>query len=82
MNRDAEDLRDALSLLMPYAVEIRYPDDGFLPTTEDAHEARKMVNQVIEWFKTALPGSLSYRKGVVASPKRATLSYPVKHIER
>ncbi len=37
---EAEWLREHLALLMPYAVEIRYPDDWFMPSAEDAIEAR------------------------------------------
>ena len=32
IHTNAEQLRDALSLLMPYGVEIRYPGDAFTPT--------------------------------------------------
>jgi len=32
INLDAEQLRDNLALLTPYAVEVRYPDDFFMPS--------------------------------------------------
>ena len=40
---------------MPYAVEIRYPDDWFMPTEEDAREARDAANKVWQWLQNALP---------------------------
>ncbi|MFQ5330432.1 MAG: HEPN domain-containing protein, partial [Thermodesulfobacteriota bacterium] len=52
---DAGNLRDSLALLTPYAVEIRYPDDWFMPTEEDALEAREAVEQVRRWLQNALP---------------------------
>jgi HEPN domain-containing protein len=55
MDKDAENLRDSLAILMPYAVEIRYPDDWYLPTEEDALEAREAAAQVLKWLKKALP---------------------------
>lgn len=55
INKNAESLRDALAILMPYAVEIRYPDDWYMPTKEDALEARQAADQVLEWFENALP---------------------------
>jgi len=55
MDKDAENLRDSLAILMPYAVEIRYPDDWYLPTEKDALEAREAAAQVLKWLKKALP---------------------------
>ncbi len=55
LSTGAEALRDALSLLMPYAVEIRYPDDLFFPSQEDAQEAREAAEEVLSWFQEALP---------------------------
>lgn len=46
----AEALRDALSVLMPYAIEVRYPDDWYMPLAEDAEEARDAVNLVRDWL--------------------------------
>jgi len=55
LNGDAARLRDSLAILMPYSVEIRYPDDWFMPTGEDAREARAAAGQVLEWLESALP---------------------------
>ena len=52
---DAKQLRDALAILMPYAVEIRYPDDWFMPSDQDAKEARDAASQVLQWLEDALP---------------------------
>lgn len=49
----AEQLRDALSILAPYAVEIRYPDDWSMPSEQDAKEARQAAGQVLSWVETA-----------------------------
>ena len=51
----AEQLRDPLAILMPYAIEIRYPDDGFDPFEQDAREAREAAGQVLQWLESALP---------------------------
>ena len=51
----AEQLRDALSILLPYAVEIRYPDDAWMPSEEDAREARAAATEVLAWLQQALP---------------------------
>ena len=53
LNAAAEQLREALSILAPYAVEIRYPDDWFMPAEEDAKEARGAARQVVNWLQTA-----------------------------
>ncbi len=53
---DVEMLRDDLALLMPYAVGIRYPDESFMPTHEDACEARQAAQNVLEWLKFHLEG--------------------------
>lgn len=55
LNGDAENLRDMLAILMPYAVEIRYPDDWYMPSEEDAKEAMDAVNKVRQWLQNALP---------------------------
>jgi HEPN domain-containing protein len=55
INPDAELLRDDLALLTPYAVEVRYPDDFFMPSLQDASEAREAANSVKNWFENALP---------------------------
>lgn len=59
INPKAETLRDVLVLLTPYAVEIRYPDDYFMPPAEDALEARKAAAQVRSWLKLTCPGIFS-----------------------
>lgn len=48
-------LREPLANLIPYAVEIHYPDDWFMPSLEDAQEARDMVAQVLEWTHRVFP---------------------------
>jgi hypothetical protein len=53
---EAETLRDDLALLMPYAVGVRYPDELFLPTREDACEARQAAQHVLGWLKLHLEG--------------------------
>lgn len=55
LNKEAEQLRDALAILMPYAVEIRYPDDWFMPSKQDAKEARDAADKVLQWFKGTMP---------------------------
>ena len=51
----AEELRDPLSLLMPYSVEIRYPDEGAELSIDDAREARDAAEAVLTWLKRAIP---------------------------
>ncbi len=50
----AERLRDALSILVPYAVEIRYPDDAWMPSEDDAREARDAAAEVLDWLRQAM----------------------------
>jgi len=52
---EAEELRDFLALLIPYAVEIRYPDDWFMPSAEDTEEARDAAEAVMDWLKKSKP---------------------------
>jgi len=52
---EAEELRDSLILLMPYAVEVRYPDDWFMPSAEDAQEARDAAEAAANWLREARP---------------------------
>ena len=59
LSPEAEELRDALALLTPYAVEIRYPDDYYMPSAEDAREARKAATDVRAWLKLACPAIFS-----------------------
>jgi HEPN domain-containing protein len=53
---DAETLRDDLALLMPYAVAVRYPDELFILTHEDAREARQAAQDVLEWLQSHCEG--------------------------
>jgi HEPN domain-containing protein len=55
LNNKAEKLRDPLAILMPYAVEIRYPDGLSMPTEADAREARKAAEQVLRWLEDSFP---------------------------
>jgi len=59
LDPEAERLRDTLALLVPYAVEIRYPDDYFMPTGQDAAEARRAAAEIYEWFKSVCPAIFS-----------------------
>ncbi len=52
---EAEKLRDHLVLLMPYSVEIRYPDDWFMPSPGDAVEAREAAKIVADWLRELEP---------------------------
>lgn len=51
----AEQLRDTLILLMPYAVEVRYPDDYSMPSAEDTRQARDAARQIRHWLEAACP---------------------------
>ncbi|MCK5505425.1 MAG: HEPN domain-containing protein [Thermodesulfovibrionia bacterium] len=51
LNKQAEYLRDALSILTPYSVEVRYPDDWFMPSEQDTKEARNAADEVLQWLK-------------------------------
>jgi HEPN domain-containing protein len=53
----AETLRDGLVLLMPYAVEIRYPDEWCEPSAEDVREARQAAGAVLDWLRCASPAA-------------------------
>jgi hypothetical protein len=48
-------LRDALPILVPYAVEIRLPDDWFMPAKQDAEEARRAAGAVLHRLEKVLP---------------------------
>ena len=48
---EVEDLRDVLVILLPYAVEVRYPDDQMTPAKADAQEARQASQTVFDWIK-------------------------------
>ena len=62
INSEAERLRDDLALLTPYAVEVRYPDDFYMPSLQDAREAREAADRVKQWFETAAPEIFSPAK--------------------
>ncbi len=53
-DRLAESLREALSLLNPYAVEVRYPGDELTLTIDNATEARQATQEVLDWLKSIL----------------------------
>ncbi len=53
LDSEAEQLRDALVLLMPYAVEVRYPDEYSMPSAEDTRQARQAARQIRQWLKVA-----------------------------
>ncbi len=55
VNTNAEVLRDALVLLMPYAVEVRYHDDLVSPSAQDAKEAREAVEKIYNWLQSECP---------------------------
>jgi len=55
LRTDAESLRDPLSILMPYSVEFRYPDNWYMPSERDVIEAREAADKVLSWLKNSLP---------------------------
>jgi len=50
----AESLRETLALLNPYSVEVRYPGDAWMPTPDDAKEARQAAQEVYKWVQARL----------------------------
>lgn len=50
-----EELEDAASVLTPYAVEARYPDDWVVPSPADAVEARQCAERFLEWVRQLSP---------------------------
>jgi len=50
----AESLRETLALLNPYSVEVRYPGDAWMPTPDDAREARQAAQEVLDWMQSRL----------------------------
>jgi HEPN domain-containing protein len=54
-DKSAEEMRDSLINLLPYAVEVRYPDEYFMPSQEDAVEARHTAQQVKEYISYKCP---------------------------
>ncbi|MCX7045104.1 MAG: HEPN domain-containing protein [Candidatus Sumerlaeota bacterium] len=52
---EAQNFRQDLSIIMPYAVEIRYPDIRAMPSEADAREARMIADKVMNWLKLQIP---------------------------
>ena len=50
----AESLRQSLALLNPYSVEVRYPGDAWMPSPEDAAEARQAAQEVYDFVRSKL----------------------------
>jgi HEPN domain-containing protein len=48
----ADSLREILAVLNPYSVEVRYPGDAWMPTPEDAAEARQAAQEVLNWMQS------------------------------
>lgn len=48
----ADSLRETLAMLNPYSVEIRYPGDAWMPTLDDAKEARQAAQEVFDWMQS------------------------------
>lgn len=49
IDQDFSKLKNNLIILNDYAVEIRYPDDWFEPTVDDAKEAFELAKEVKEF---------------------------------
>lgn len=49
-----DSLRQSLAILNPYSVEVRYPGDAWMPTPEDAKEARQAAQEVFDWMQSKL----------------------------
>ena len=54
LDPSADSLRETLALLNPYSVEVRYPGDAWMPTPDDAREARQAAQKVFEWVQSRL----------------------------
>ena len=50
IDQDFSKLKNNLIILNDYAVEIRYPDDWFEPTVDDAKEAFELAKEVKEFI--------------------------------
>jgi HEPN domain-containing protein len=50
----ADSLREMLALLNPYSVEVRYPGDAWMPTSDDTREARQAAQEVFNWMQSSL----------------------------
>ncbi len=53
-DNSADFLRESLAVLNPYSVEVRYPGDAWMPTMEDAKEARQAAQEVLDWIQSKL----------------------------
>jgi len=51
-DHSADSLRQSLAILNPYSVEIRYPGDAWMPTPEDAKEARQAAQEIYDWMQS------------------------------
>jgi HEPN domain-containing protein len=49
-----DEIENVCVVLNPYAVEIRYPDDGSNPTLEDAREARQAAERLTQWVRSLI----------------------------
>jgi HEPN domain-containing protein len=47
-------VQNSCVILNPYAVEIRYPDDGANPTLEDSKEARQSAEVACAWVRNLI----------------------------
>jgi len=54
LDATADSLREPLALLNPYSVEVRYPGDAWMPSPEDATEARQAAQEVFDWTRSKL----------------------------
>ena len=50
----AESLRQSLALLNPYSVEVRYPGDAWMPSPDDAAEARQAAREIYDFMRSKL----------------------------
>ena len=50
----AESLRQSLALLNPYSVEVRYPGDAWMPSPDDAGEARRAAQEIYDFVRSKL----------------------------
>jgi HEPN domain-containing protein len=49
-DKDIGFLKDTLDILTDYAVEVRYPDNFFLPTFDEAKEALELAEKLREYI--------------------------------
>jgi HEPN domain-containing protein len=59
-----EKRRDSLAELSAYAVEVRYPDDWFEPSREEAVRALSLAEEIVDQIKSAIcQSSLNQNQG-------------------